>query len=160
MNIFLIFLYFIVIFILLIFSYLGYLFYKKCIETKTITKVTSTTCVTPQTKMVDVSTLDCCTVGGLLTSSKYSAELNMIVNPIATPYLTVCSGFCPNGYLNGNCGNSASYDEILNFEKCVSLLEPNSCSGAAMPIAYSGSTLYYGSSAGNIGCTQTMSCQN
>src|SRR5580692_10798817 len=47
--------------------------------------------------MVNVEFRPCCVAGTTVTASKYSPELDMVVNPVEMPYLQVCQGYCQSG---------------------------------------------------------------
>lgn len=118
---------------------------------------TNNACTVSTDKLIDVSSLDCCVQGGVVTASKYVSSLDMVVNPAATYYLDVCVGYCPDGYVGTKCVN-ASYGQQTAFDNCVKVLQLLNCRGSAMPVGISGTTIYYGHSATNADCLQTTTC--
>lgn len=98
----------------------------------------------------------CCVVGNSITASRYSRELNMVVNPVAIPYLEVCQGYCVQGVTaEGKCFNGEGQNE---YDNCIQISTPVNCNGIALPVAYVGITAYYPNSAGDALCTNTISC--
>ena len=67
---------------------------------------------------------------------------------------------CPTGSFNPTTkqcvtGNTAA---LTDFNNCVSLLQPQQCQGAALPIAVDGAIVYYGYQAGNVNCQLCCPC--
>ena len=63
-------------------------------ETEVVVVKTSNGCSVSPSTVPNVSSRPCCYIGTTVTASKYSPELNLVVNPVAIPYLPVCQGFC------------------------------------------------------------------
>lgn len=125
-------------------------------DTETINIDTSTQCLINLDTAISVTELPCCYIGGYITASKYVSSIDMVVNPIESYYLTVCQGFCTNGYKDGICNNGVGQQE---FDNCVSISKPkNNCSGLSMPVATSGITYYYPYAATSSSCTDVREC--
>jgi hypothetical protein len=158
MNVSLIILWVVVVCCLVVLIAVSTLDIKKVSATKQITIVSLTNACTAATdSLIDVTSLECCVQGGQVTASKYVPSLDMVVNPTATYYLNVCAGYCPDGYVGGQCVN-ATYGQQTIYNNCVKELQPLNCRGSAMPVGISGTTLYYGQSATNADCQQTTVC--
>lgn len=94
----------------------------------------------------DVTSLPYCVIGGNQTSFKYDRDNNFTLAPYPTYYLDVCIPLCSNfDYKSNSC---ISNDE--KFSQCIDLLQPKNCQGNSVPIAISGSILFYGYSASNL----------
>lgn len=164
MNVGLFLLWALVILALIVFVVLSVSGMKRFIDSRASTIVPGETrCVVPFDSVPDVSTLPCCFIGERLTASRYVPSLDLVVNPVAVPYLPVCEGFCRNGTevdstaptrvrcVNGN-GQAA-------FDRCVALAAPrNNCRGVAMPVAALGTTFFYPNSATAAACQDARPC--
>jgi len=110
--------------------------------------------------LTSISEIPCCFSNGLNSSLKYLSEDNLTLAPFPTYYIDVCIGFCPTGSFNPTTkqcvtGNTAA---LTDFNNCVSLLQPQQCQGAALPIAVDGAIVYYGYQAGNVNCQLCCPC--
>ena len=114
-------------------------------------------CKIDYANMVNVENKPCCVVGTNITASKYSPELDLVVNPVEAPYLPVCAGFCSEGVLADGmtCVNGVGQN---SFDRCIAISTPKNCEGLAMPVAYSGTTAYYPYSATQDACLKTAMC--
>lgn len=85
--------------------------------------------------------------GGAVTSDKLSVGYQplAILTPNEYPYKTACATLCSR-VNDGHCVTSSGEIDPLNdptYQACLKNLEPQNCIGTAMPVAYSGNTLYY-----------------
>lgn len=107
----------------------------------------------------DVSNLECCVVGGSITSNRYHPTLDMVISNVSQRgYLTVCKGFCEQGLVDNDdtrCVNSIGQ---VKFEECVAVTKPVDCIGKSIPVGYSGITYYYALNATNKSCLTTDTC--
>jgi len=111
-------------------------------ETEVIIVNPSTSCSVSPSSVPSVSGRLCCYIGTTVTASKYSPQLNMVVNPVAIPYLPVCQGFCSQGVLSDGmtCVDGIGQQE---FNDCMQISTPVGCQALVLPVAYSGTTPYY-----------------
>ncbi len=105
----------------------------------------------------------CCTVFGLPTNTKFLDSLNLVVSPIAIPYISVCSGFCTVGYsqATGACipTTNGSDSGQNNFLGCTfATAPPADCTLESLPVGFSGTQLLYAYSATNLLCQTTNPC--
>lgn len=89
-----------------------------------------------------------CIQNGVPTSLRYigdlgSMEYDYVVAPWGTHPLDVCIGFC-TGYTGGVCSGPVVAGKTAqeNFDLCMSQLSSTTCT-PPLPIAASGTTLYY-----------------
>ena len=114
------------------------------------------TCNIDFNSLPSVEKYNCCVIGNVTTSSRYLPELDMVVNPIAVDYQSVCNQFCTEGKVGNNCNNNIGQQK---YQNCISKSMPvNSCSGYSMPVAVLGKTYYYPNSATNQSCQNTVPC--
>lgn len=102
----------------------------------------SNKCVVSADSVPDITNDLCCYVGTEPTASRYVPSINIVVNPVAIPYLPVCQGFCTEGfYADGlTCVDGVGQSE---FNRCMQIATPIDCEGLSLPVAYAGSTPYY-----------------
>lgn len=119
-------------------------------------------CSSFTSNLPNVSSIPCCYVNGNNTTLKYSRDLNMVLAPSPTFYLSVCIGFCPSGAFNRETSQCDTSDPQAKaaFDSCVSILAPDQCQGEAMPVAIDNSngTLYYAFQATSASCTLCCNC--
>jgi hypothetical protein len=114
-------------------------------------------CNVPIESVPNISDNLCCFVGTTITASRYVPELNMVVNPVAIPYLPVCQGFCTNGVLADGvtCVSGIGQDE---FNLCMIRSAPVDCDALSLPVAYAGLTPYYPFAATEASCERKGLC--
>lgn len=106
-------------------------------------------------QLPNITDQGCCEGQGNI---KYNAQLLLDMAPEPTNYQTVCRQFC-SGYYNENtdtCTGDTQYNTRL-VSNCVNAMKPVNCIGPALPLALSGSTVYYGNKANLNGCN-TVPC--
>ena len=126
-------------------------------ETEAVIVKPSTSCSVPPSTVPSVLNNLCCYVGTTVTASKYSPQLNLVVNPVAIPYLPVCQGFCSSGVLPDGVTCVGGVGQA-NFNQCMKISTPKDCNSVSMPVAYSGNTPYYPRAATELSCTNTGPC--
>ena len=118
-----------------------------------------TKCTPPIDRLIPLEGLPCCMSGPTLTASRYIPSLDLVVNPMAVPYIQACQGFCGEGVVTDNgvtrCVNGIGQ---AAFVSCVDATQPVDCRGASYPIAALGATYFYANSATNAACTLTRPC--
>lgn len=126
-------------------------------ETEVVIVNPITQCSVSPSTVPSVSNMPCCYLGTTPTASIFSPQLNMVVNPVAIPYLPVCQGFCTSGVLADGitCLNGLGQG---NFDQCMKISTPKNCNSIAMPVAYSGTTAYYPKAATSASCLTTGPC--
>jgi hypothetical protein len=123
--------------------------------------IKSNSCIVSSESVPNLSSVQCCRIFGRSTNLKFLSTLNMVVSPISTDYLTVCSGYCSAGFDNTNnkCADNPNViTEQQLFNQCVAFSKPDNCSDPSKPVAISGSTLLYPFSPGSQLCTDTGQC--
>jgi len=153
-----------IILIILVFVVLGLLvgtlFFNtnKIASAKNISVIANVSDCTPALNtLLDISSDQCCVQGGITTSSRYVPSLNMVLNTTPQYYITVCQGYCTNGFVNNQCVNT-TFQEQENYNTCVNELIPTNCTGSAMPVGVVGTTYYYAQNVTNENCTTTAVC--
>ena len=110
----------------------------------------------------DVSKLECCVVNGDTTNLKYYKQLDMVIGPISNKSdINICSGFCADGVITQNGETTcSSINGLDKYKKCITTVKiTDGCIGSLTnPVAYSGSTFYYGVSASDSTCKVTAPC--
>lgn len=138
---------------------------SKIIENDSVNNpvVVPSTCTVAINTVPDITSLDCCKIGGILTPFKYMGVINnvtydMVVAPTPVPWEDVCVGFCTNGIIastqqcsNGQGGTSST--DTANYNRCKLQLQPSNVACLGNPIAASGVNLFYGHSATSNECT-------
>jgi len=116
-------------------------------------------CVISPSDLPNLTSANCCVIFGSLTNSKFLSSLNLVVSPVATNYLDVCSGFCRNGLDTSTikCNGGTNQENSL-LESCIQASKPVNCNDLSQPVAIDGITYLYPSSAGNQLCLQTAQC--
>lgn len=111
-------------------------------------------CSLSTVNLKDITGNPCCYENSNETNLKVTLDQipQFILAPFPTYYLDVCKGFCQEY----NSTTRQCTIENENFTRCVNLLKPQQCQGAAMPIAKSGSILYYAYKAGT--CSEVGPC--
>jgi len=122
-----------------------------------------TSCNTDVNNLPNLSFNPCCNVFGLTTNTRFLDTLNMVVSPIAVPYISVCSGFCTVGYsqTSGACipTTNGSDSGQNNFLLCTAnTAPPAGCTLESLPVAFSNTQLLYPASATNLLCQSTSPC--
>ena len=115
-------------------------------------------CTVAINNLINIENDKCCVKNNLITASRYVPELNMVVNPVAVPYLNVCIEYC--GY-DGYDEEKMSCKNIENqkeFENCIEITKPVNCIGYSMPVAVLNTTYYYPNSATDINCEDKIEC--
>lgn len=114
-------------------------------------------CVVPIGSVPDITNNLCCFVGTTITASKYVPQINTVVNPVPTPYLPVCQGFCTNGVLADGmtCVDGVGQSE---FNACINRSAPIDCNAIALPVAYAGNRPYYAFAATEASCPLKGQC--
>lgn len=110
---------------------------------------------------IDLSSKNCCFIGGRLTPFRYSSEIDMVLSPQPVYPLNVCEGFCVNGIDNNSpreAPNCLGVDGNNLFQQCMDRLIPKDCATAAIPIGYIANTYFYGYAAGASLCQTTRPC--
>ena len=110
----------------------------------------------------DLSFNQCCVIFGNPTNTKYLSSLNLVVSPIAIPYLDVCSGFCLGGY-DKKVGKCVDFGPNVDsgqqqFDACSNASKPDGCDGVSRAVAISQTQLLFPSSATNLLCPSTVPC--
>lgn len=144
MNIPFVILWVIVIILMILFIIFSSLALVKYNDAKQVIDTFKEKCTVAYDTLPDISNANYCFIGDTLTSSKYVKELNMIVNPNPIYYLDVCKQYCIEGFSDG-CVNGNGQE---NFNNCVNISKPKNCFGLSMPVAVSGTILYYPNSVG------------
>jgi hypothetical protein len=122
------------------------------------------TCAQSTTGLINVSDniiYPCCCAGnGFGGQAKFLPGYNMIIYPgVPVSYLSVCVGYCDvYDQQTNSCTSATNPQAQLQFDQCVSLLEPNNCNGTTLPIAYSESSFYYAQLANVPPCSSTWDC--
>jgi len=115
------------------------------------------TCTNTPSNLINVKNFQCCYVGSDVTPFRYVEELDVVVGPQATYYPDACSSFCLGGIYNLDKMTCASGNSD-KFSECVKLTKPINCIGSAMPVAVSGITQFYVSSATSAACPCSGGC--
>lgn len=156
MNIPLTLLWMLVIVFAIVFVVISSLYINKKKQDLEIVVVSETTECRIPPSAINIETSPCCVVGSTKTASRYARQINMVVNPIPVPYLEVCQGYCKDGVTaEGKCYNENGQTE---YDNCISISAPHNCNSISMPVAFSGITPYYPSSAGDSLCLSTTIC--
>lgn len=133
-------------------------------KTLTITNATPDCVPNINNDLANISSNNqCCLQGGQLTASRYvtnikNSGLNVVVNPIITPYLTACQGYCDSLTDAGVCVGTTQ--QQANFAACLGVTMPKTCSAPSLAIAHDGTTLFYVQSVTDASCKVTALCSN
>jgi hypothetical protein len=149
--------------IIVIVSTIGYVSYTTYYESQNLglstTVIPASTCTKSISDLENLTDTTCCiNTDGIVTNLKYDAINDITVAPFPTSWIDVCVGFCDQGATYDRTLNNCSFGNTGSFNKCKTLIEPQNCNGNAMPIAASGTILYYGYSAGNSLCDSCCVC--
>ena len=123
--------------------------------------IESNSCIVPSENLPNLSSVQCCRIFGRSTNLKFLSNLNMVVSPNSTNYLTVCSGYCSSGFniTNNTCNDNPNVQtEQALLDQCISFSAPSNCSDPSKPVAISGNTYLYPFSPGSQLCTDTGPC--
>jgi len=114
-------------------------------------------CVLNTNIIPNISDELCCYIGTAVTASKYVPSIDMVVNPVAIPYLPVCQGYCKEGVLSDGI---TCVDQIgqIEFNNCMNISTPIDCIGLSLPVAYAGTTAYYPHAATESSCLTKGKC--
>ena len=114
-------------------------------------------CTKATDKLIDINGLPCCCQSGQQTNGRFVKELDAVVAPTPTPYLTACAGFCKNGQIN-TTNETCLTGTSDKFTSCINLIKPVNCNTAAFPVAVVDTQFYYIQSASQDTCQKSGSC--
>lgn len=81
--------------------------------------------------------------GKIVTNDRLVIDYSpsVIISPIPYSYTIACASMCTQ-IVNGECLDSQG-NIVDAYSTCLEKLAPSNCTGNALPVGYSGNTLYY-----------------
>ena len=145
MNYYFLTLWLILLIIIIIIIYYNIYSLYKYYNSLNINTVIIDNCTKSLDTLVDVTNIPNCIISNKESIYKYVPELNMVVSTIPNlDYQSICLQNCEDT----SCSN---YDQKLNYNECIKLLEPINCKGV-YPVAHSGTDFYYAYAIGSDFC--------